>query len=81
MNLNAIPLIGHFFSFVFNVSMAIPFWAAWTYFGLGKEYFDFLPAKYQSIGFWSIVGLFIIVGTLKALLMPSVSISNTNKEK
>ena len=79
--LNAIPFIGHLLDFVLKTSMAIPFWIAWTWGGLGAKYFYFLPDTFKAIPFWHCVGLFIIFGILNTVLpWPKlVSISNDAK--
>ena len=80
--LNAIPVVGWFLSFVFSVSAAIPFWLCWTACGIGRTYFDFLPAQWQSIPFWNTVGLFISVSIAKAVFVPKiVNVSQTNNER
>jgi hypothetical protein len=80
-NMNYLPLIGWLFSFLGNVSLALPFWIVWTICGTGEKYFYFLPEVYRSIDFWPCVGLFMAINILKPLLTPnfvSVSQSNTN---
>lgn len=80
--INAIPIIGWFLSLFFTVSLAVPFWIIWTVCGIGETYFYFLPKVYHGIGFWSSVGLFIVIGILKAVLVPkfvSVSTEATSK--
>lgn len=68
--LNAIPFLGWFISLIVSTSLAVPFWACWTWGGLGKRYFYFLPDVFLSIPFWNCVGLFIIISVLKAVLWP-----------
>lgn len=75
--LNAIPVIGWLFSFGAAVSLSVPFWFCWTFWGLGSSYFGFLPAQYQVIPFWHCVGLFTIVWILKGLAPTLVSNTNT----
>jgi len=80
--MNAIPVIGWIISLTFTISTSIPFWFAWTHFGIGKTYFYWLPEVYQSIPFWNCVGLFLCIGILLRTLTPkfvTVSQSNTNK--
>lgn len=80
--LNAIPVIGWILSFIFTVSLAIPFWIIWTVCGIGETYFYFVPKVYHGIGFWSSVGLFMVVGILKAVLVPHLaSVHNSNENK
>ena len=76
MVLNALPIVGWFLSTFCAISMAIPFWFCWSYCGLGTHYFYFLPPVYQSISFWNVVGLFIIIWTLRSLLPKFASIEN-----
>jgi hypothetical protein len=85
MNAMSIPVIGHVLEFVFKVSVAIPFWICYTVSGLGEKYFSFLPAEYQSFGFWETVGLFIVLSVfgsiIKELSPFSFSVNNSNKDK
>jgi len=68
--LNGIPFFGWIISLLVNISMAVPFWFCWTYYGIGTKYFYFLPSVYQVIGFWACIGLFTVLGILKSLLWP-----------
>lgn len=80
--LNAIPIIGWLLSFVFHTSMAIPFWIVWTCCGIGKTYFYWIPETYQSIPFWHIVGLFMVINILKTVLIPKfANLSSTSNTK
>lgn len=80
--LNAIPLVGWLLSFMFSVSLAVPFWIVWTVCGIGETYFYFLPKVYQSIGFWSCVGLFMAVSIIKCVFMPRLfSLKNFGDNK
>ncbi len=82
MNINAIPFIGWIMSFVFNVSMAIPFWIVWTNCDIGKKFFSFLPEVYHSITFWECVGLFIAVEIIKSVFVPKlVNVTNNNNKE
>lgn len=71
--LNAIPIIGWLLSLLFTASLSLPFWICWTKCGIGAKYFYFLPEVYHSIGFWSCVGLFLVIGMLKSVLVPSLA--------
>ena len=80
--INALPIVGWFLSLFFSISLAIPFWIAWTVCGIGEDYFYFLPSVYHKIGFWACVGLFMVFSILKAVLIPRLaSISNTSESK
>ena len=80
--LNAIPIIGWLLSLLFSISLAIPFWIAWTVCGIGETYFYFLPKVYHAIGFWACVGLFMVLSILKAVLVPRLaSVSNDSSSK
>jgi len=77
-----IPVVGWFLDLFFKVSLALPFWLAWTVCGLGEKYFYFLPPVYHAPGFWNCVGLFIALPILYHIFIPklaSVSQTNTNK--
>jgi len=84
--INKLPFIGWAFSFIASVSLSVPFWFIWTFCGIGEKYFYFLPTVYHSIPFWSSVGLFMVVGILKAVLTPkfatvSQTVKNNTKEE
>ena len=70
--INAIPLLGWLLSFVFSVSLALPFWICWTNCKIGETYFYFLPVVFQSISFWHCVGLFLCISILKSVLIPKI---------
>ncbi len=71
--INIIPIIGWLLSLALNASMAVPFWVIWTWSGLGARYFYWLPAVYLDIPFWHTVGLFIVIGILKSVLIPALA--------
>lgn len=80
--INALPGIGWVISFFISVSLAVPFWIAWTACGIGDTFFYFLPPVYHAPGFWSCVGLFIVISILKSVLIPRLaSISNNSESK
>lgn len=66
--LNALPIIGWLLSFIFAVSLSIPFYFIWN--GLAPTYFYFIPDVYKHLPFWDTVGLFMIVPILKHMLVP-----------
>ena len=70
--INGIPFLGWFISFFFNVSLAVPFWIAWTNCKIGEKFFSFLPVVYQNISFWNCVGLFICISILKSVIVPKI---------
>lgn len=70
--INAFPVIGWFLSFCASVSLAVPFWLCWTQFSIGTTYFNFLPAQWQSIPFWSCVGIFIVMSVVKCVFYPKL---------
>lgn len=72
-NLNALPLVGWVLSGIIAVSLAVPFWLCWTFFGIGAKYFYWLPAIYQRIPFWDCVGLFIAISIIKSILTPRLA--------
>lgn len=78
--INKLPVIGWLLSIIASVSLSVPFWVVWTYFGIGAKYFYWLPAVYQRIPFWECVGLFIAISIIKGTLIPSLAhVSNTNE--
>ena len=78
--INKLPFIGWFFSSMAAVSLSIPLWICWTWGGIGRKYFYFVPEVFQSISFWNCVGLFIIIAILKGTLIPKLfSVSNSQK--
>lgn len=75
--INAIPILGWFISLTVSISLAIPFWIAWTACNIGEKYFYFLPPVYHKIDFWSCVGLFVVLSILKSVLTPRfVNVTN-----
>jgi hypothetical protein len=50
------------------VALAIPFWFFWTFTGLGKMYFYFLPTVYQEIPFLNCIGLSVLVSILSIII-------------
>jgi hypothetical protein len=79
--LNVIPFIGWFLNLVFTISLCLPFYICWTYFGIGTRYFYFLPDVYQSVGFWNCVGLFTCVGIIQGVFVPKiVNVTQTNSK-
>lgn len=70
--INAIPGIGWFLDLFFKISLSIPFWIIWTGFGIGRNYFDFLPEKYQAPGFWDCVGIFIVIPIIYGIFVPKL---------
>lgn len=68
--INAIPVIGWALALFFMASLAVPFWFIWTVMGIGATFFYWLPAIYLAPGFWQCVGVFIVIGILKAVLVP-----------
>jgi|GEM_PF-2462912 len=76
--LNKIPIIGWILSAIGAIGLSVPFWFFWTVMEIGKRYFYFVPATYQSIGFADCVGLFIVIAILKGTLTPNIfSVSNS----
>jgi hypothetical protein len=78
---SAIPIVGWFLGLMFAVFSAVPFWFLWTYCGLGQRYFYFLPAVYIDMGFWNIVGLFLVISILRSRLMPDFSTTVNSAKK
>lgn len=82
MSLNYIPIIGWALALFFSSSLAVPFWFIWTHCGIGEKYFYWLPSVYRSISFWNCVGLFIVIGILKLVLVPTiVDVTQKNESK
>ncbi len=81
MNVNYLPIIGWLLSVFFSISISIPFWFLWTYHEYGKRFFYWLPEIYQSIAFWDVVALAIIVSILKSILLPKFSSSTEVKSE
>lgn len=70
--INSIPGFGWLISLAVYASLAVPFWIAWTVFGIGKTYFYFLPTVYHDVGFWATVGIFTVVGIMKVVFVPKL---------
>lgn len=78
---NAVPVIGWLVSLLISASLAVPFWIVWTGFGIGADYFYWLPEVYHRPGFWSCVGFFIAVSILKFVLTPRFVFVSSNSSK
>ena len=66
----SLPVFGWVFALAFNVSLAVPFWLCWTHYGIGELYFDFLPAKWQTLPLWHCAGIFVCVWIAKQIVLP-----------
>ena len=78
--LNAIPFLGWSLSLFASISLAVPFWIAWTVCGIGPTYFYFLPPVWQTPGFWACVGIFLCMSIIKSVFVPKlVSVDNSSK--
>jgi len=77
--LNAIPILGWLLSFLFSVSLSIPFYFLWN--GLAPTYFYWLPAAYLDVPFWNCVGLFMLMPMVKMLVYPSSCSSSSAEVK
>ena len=68
----ALPTFGWIFAWavglILHMAMALPFWIAWNL--AAPRFFAFLPAAYHTVGFWEVVGLFVVITILKAVLLP-----------
>jgi len=67
---NCIPILGWLLSFLIYWSFAVPFWFLWSYVGIGKIYFYWLPHVYLNIPFWDCVWLGMIFSILKCVVFP-----------
>lgn len=79
--LNAIPVVGWLISIGVSMSLAVPFWVAWTVCGIGETYFYWLPDVYHAPGFWACVGIFMVVSILKTVFIPTLVNVENNCEK
>lgn len=79
---SSIPFVGWILDFVIKAGLAVPFWFFWTFLGIGKKFFYFVPVTYQSIGFVECIGLFFCIGILGVMVrqvVPTIiSIDNSN---
>lgn len=75
---NAFPIFGWIFSFLMNAFMAVPFYFIWDFIGIGESFFYFLPERFQVIGFWNTVGLFIVASIIKQFSPIAINNSNNN---
>jgi hypothetical protein len=78
--INFIPVVGWGISLFFSISLAVPFWFVWTVCGIGATYFYFLPPVWQTPGFWSCVGISMVISIIKVVFVPRL-ISVTTKTK
>lgn len=72
--LSAIPVIGWLIVAFFTTSAAVPAWLLWNY--LVPIYVPQMPALYQNLPFWHVVGIFWLVGILKWIFLPTFSVRN-----
>lgn len=75
--LNAIPILGWLLSLLLSMSVAVPVWYCWTVCGLGEIYGGSLPTVWRAVPYWHIVGLVIVVSTLRATVWPTPLKSGT----
>lgn len=75
----SIPIVGWLVGLFFHTMLAIPFYFLWN--GLAPTYLYWLPPVYQNLGFMTIVGLFILLSILKAVLLPRFGTRVTNDLK
>lgn len=78
--LNAIPVFGWILDFIFKASLAVPFWFIWTVCGIGETYAYWLPAVYLRPGFWSCVGIFIVMGIVHTIFVPKFASASSSSE-
>lgn len=71
-----LPVVGWLIGFVLAFGMAVPFYYCWN--ALAPIYFAaWVPPIFLQLPFWHIVGLFVIISILKAMLVPNWGSSNT----
>lgn len=74
-----LPVVGWIIGIILAIGLAVPFYFAWN--ALAPIYFAaWVPAIFLQLPFWHIVGLFVIISILKAMLVPNWG-SNTTVEK
>ncbi len=66
--MNAIPFVGWAISLFLSISVSVPFWVLWTWYGIGEKYFYFLPVVYYKPGFVDCVAFFIVASILQILV-------------
>lgn len=76
--LNMIPVVGWLIAAAVCFFVAIPVYLLWNW--LAPTYFYWLPAVYLDIPFWHTFGLLWLISSLRGLLLPSISQTNTTKE-
>ena len=76
----AIPVVGWIVGLFFHIALAVPFYICWN--ALAPKFFYWVPPVYHSVGFWEIVGLFIVMSILKTVFVPKLaSVSNESKSE
>jgi hypothetical protein len=85
---NKLPIIGWIITIIAAIGLSVPFWLAWSVFGIGERFFsDYLPSQFVDPGFWEIFWLFICLGIFRWVLscitprFVHVSVSNDNTFK
>jgi hypothetical protein len=56
---------------VFSAILSIPFYYLWN--ALAPTYLYQIPTLYQHFPFWHCMGIFVVIGVVKALLTPNFS--------
>ena len=66
---SVLPIFGWAISAVLAFFAAIPLHFLWHW--LGPVYFSFVPALYLNISFWDTVGMLVLIGFVKLIVLPS----------
>lgn len=73
-----IPILGWFIGFLLNLFLAIPLYYLWEY--VTPKYMPFIPDLYQSIPFWDIVWIIMLVSIIKHVFLGGIfSTSSSSK--
>ena len=72
------PVIGWVIGPVLSALVAIPFYFLWHVCNV-KKFFFFLPDVYMNVGFFELVGLFIVLSIAKSLCLPRLEVNVDNK--
>lgn len=77
--INGISVVGWLINFGIKVSLAVPFWICWDFFEVGKNFFYFVPVRFQLIGFWNTVGIFIVFSIIGSFHHLVLSLNNSDQ--
>lgn len=65
-----LPIIGWFWALILNIFLAIPTYFLWNY--VAPKYLGFIPNLYQSLPFWDIVWIVMLISVIKHVVFSGI---------